>query len=72
MALRLFSTLLNMAIPASVKAKGVVPPKLLSDGITPCDTIVAASSLVSSNRKSSGKRTLLRRTACLSTRVSTS
>ena len=55
----------------SVKAIGDAPPSLPRPGITFCDTKSCASSAFSSNMKSAGKRSGLRRTACLRARVST-
>src|SRR5882724_1357491 len=68
----MFNTLESIATPCSVNAIGTAPPNLRRFGITNCDTTCAISVGESSNRKSSGKRFRLRRTACFSARVSMS
>ncbi len=63
-ALSEFYTLESMATPCSVKAKGFVPPNLLFDGITNCDTKYSISLSLSSNIKSAGNLSLFLLTAC--------
>jgi hypothetical protein len=69
----LHSTLDNMATPCSVKAYGAIrrPPRPAGFEITDCDFKSANSSAVSWNMKSPGNRSMLRFTACTSSRVST-
>jgi len=63
MALSLRSTLESIAIPCSVNAIGryLLPPQL---EVTICDLKLLNSCRVSSNIKSSGKRSVFLRTAC--------
>ena len=56
------STLESMATPSCVKAYGSEPPRLRFEGITFCDTNASASSWLSRNMKSGGKRASLRPT----------
>ena len=70
-AFLLFKTLDSIAIPCSVKAKGLClwPPQLV---VTKCDVKFCISFSLSSNIKSIGNLSIFRRTACFKTRVSTS
>ena len=66
-----FNTLLNIAMPPSVKAYGryLVPP--LPFEVAICDLKLLSSSRVSSNMKSSGKRSIFLLTCSLRRLVST-
>src|ERR1700743_2746817 len=50
----LVSTEESIAMPCSVKASGLLPPRLRREGITFCDRNASTSSSDSSNRKSGG------------------
>ena len=72
MARSLLRTLESMATPCSVNAIGAYRKPLRSAlEVTVCDLQVANSSGLSSNMKSAGKRTALRRTACFNALVGT-